>query len=367
MFALLPGVCVAQPQDAESDPPEETILLAAVVAVRERPEPSGLGQASLIQELDLKVALGRRMGEVITMQHEVHEYAGVATLSPGELVYVSESRGPNGGLSYYVVGYARWVRLLWLGLAFGGLVLAVGGRRAPRSLLGLATSFGVIFAFLIPRLAEGRDPLSMALAAAGLALPLSYYVVHGFSRKTTVALIGSAIGLGLTAAIALLFTAWARLTGYASEEAAMLQGSTAARIDVRGLLLAGMVIGVLGVLDDVTVAQAGVVEQLWALDRSLTWRQLYSRAMQVGHDHIASVVNTLALVYAGSALPLLLLLGDQSLSPLYVLSYEVVAEEVVRMLVTSTGLVATVPITTWLAAIAPRRGVPPQTGQANLS
>lgn len=134
----------------------------------------------------------------------------------------------------------------------------------------------------------------------------------------------------------------------------MLQAMNAGEIDIRGLLLAGMVVGVLGVLDDVTVAQAGVVEQLQALDTALTWRQLYTRAMHVGHDHIASVVNTLALVYTGSALPLLLLLGDRSLPPLYVLSHEVVAEEVVRMLVTSSGLVATGPITTLLAALATR-------------
>jgi uncharacterized membrane protein len=113
-------------------------------------------------------------------------------------------------------------------------------------------------------------------------------------------------------------------------------------------------VGVLGVLDDIAVAQAGLVEQLQAVNDALSWRELYSRAMQVGQDHIASMVNTLVLVYAGSALPLLLLLSDRSLSPLYIVSHEVVAEEIVRMLVTSSGLVATVPITTLLAAAVAR-------------
>ena len=315
LMALLAGVCLGQPPLDEPELPQESILLAVVLAVRGEREASTLAHAPLTQKLELKIVWGHRLGQVITMEHDVHGYTDAGALRSGDLVYISESPGPDGVLSYYVIGYARWVRLLWLSLAFVGLVLLVGGKRGPRSLFGLLISFIVIFVFLVPRLAEGRDPVAMALTASCFTLPLSYYVVHGLNRKTTVALVGSAIGLGITAVIALLFTSLARLTGYATEEAAFLQGMNARQIDIRGLLMAGMVIGVLGVLDDVTVAQAGVVEQLWALDRSLTWRQLYSRAMQVGHDHISSVINTLALVYAGSALPLLVLLGDQSLSP----------------------------------------------------
>jgi uncharacterized membrane protein len=312
----------------------------------------------LTQAIDLKVVMGDRIGEVFRLDHQVFEGTDLGALKSGELVYVAEVQGPGGQSYRYVVGYARWVRLLWLSMVFVAIVLLVAGKRAPRSLLGLVISFAIIFAFLVPRLAQGRDPLTMALAAACMTLPLSYYVVHGFSGKTTVALLGSAIGLGLTAAISVVFTAAARLTGYASEEAAFLQGMSDQRVDILGILLAGMVVSVLGVLDDATVAQASVVDQLWQLDPSLHWRELYRRAMHVGQDHIASVVNTLALVYAGSALPLLLLLGDQSLSPLYALSHEVVAEELVRMLVTSSGLVLSVPITTWLASVALRWRTP---------
>jgi uncharacterized membrane protein len=159
------------------------------------------------------------------------------------------------------------------------------------------------------------------------------------------------MSLILTGVISVAFVRAVRLTGFASDEAGFLQAMRPGEIDIVGLLLAGMVISVIGVLDDVTVAQAGIVAQLRDANPSFDWRQLYLRAMQVGQDHIASMVNTLVLVYAGAALPLLLLLTDRSLPLAYVLSHEVVAEEIVRILVTSIGLVAAVPITTFLASL----------------
>jgi len=187
---------------------------------------------------------------------------------------------------------------------------------------------------------------------AALAMPGGYYLAHGLNWKTTIALLGSFLGLGLTGALAAAFVGAAHLSGFASEEMSLLGALRPGEIDARGLLLAGIVVGMIGVLDDITVAQASVVEQLSAANVALDWRQLYLRAMKVGQDHIASMVNTLVLVYAGASLALLLLLTDQSLPFLYVLSHEVIAEEIVRMLVMSMGLVAAVPITTFLASLA---------------
>jgi len=152
--------------------------------------------------------------------------------------------------------------------------------------------------------------------------------------------------------LAAAFVGAAHLSGFASEEMSLLGALRPGEIDARGLLLAGIIVGMIGVLDDITVAQASVVEQLSAANTALDWRQLYSRGMKVGQDHIASMVNTLVLVYAGASLALLLLLTDQSLPFLYVLSHEVLAEEIVRMLVMSMGLVTAVPITTFLASLA---------------
>jgi len=195
----------------------------------------------------------------------------------------------------------------------------------------------------------------VALMAAALAMPPGYLLAHGPNVKTGVALVGSLLGIAVTGLLAVGAVALTGLTGYAAEEAGFLQALSGGGWDVRGLLLAGMMVGVLGVLDDITVAQAGTVQQLHGANPELSWRELYGRAMHVGQDHIASMVNTLALVYAGASLPLLILLRDASAPLGYLLSQELIAEEIVRMLVTSCGLVSAVPVTTLLAALAFRR------------
>ncbi len=340
----------------EEAQPEEEILSAVVGFVSDESEEEFMGHTQQVQELELIVNWGPRREEKITVEHVVQDHAGGRPYREGDHVYVSETVDEEGNASYYLVGRARWTQLFWLGLLFVGLVVLVARGQGLRSLGGLVFSFVIIFTFILPRLSAGASPLRVALIGAALTMPISYYLAHGLNRKTTVALAGSLLGLTLTGLLAVVAVSVMGLSGYASESAGFLQTAHAEQVDVQGLLLAGIIIGVLGVLDDITVAQAAIVEQLREANPAFTWRQLYRRAMRVGHDHIASMVNTLVLVYAGSALPLLLLLGDRSLPVAYVISHEVVAEEIVRMLVTSTGLVAAVPVTTALAALAARVG-----------
>jgi len=182
-----------------------------------------------------------------------------------------------------------------------------------------------------------------------LIIPLTFYLSHGFNKKTTVAVFGTLISLVLTGLLAKYFVGWARLTGFASEEAGFLQVMRPGLVSMKGLVLAGIIIGVLGVLDDITIAQAAVVEQLRQTDPNLAPEDLFWRAMRVGQDHIASMVNTLVLVYAGAALPLLLLFVDTSSPFREIINHEAIAEEIIRTLVGSIGLIAAVPITTFLA------------------
>ncbi len=337
----------------DQEPPTQILLTTARVVLHER-EVELLGQSQLVQELEMTVLWGPRRGEALTVEHTVLSSAGQVPLAPGDWLYVSETSRLDGDVSRYIVGYARWPRLMLMGLIFAALVVLIGRRRGARALAGMGISFMILLVFVLPRMAQGHPPVTTALVGAILTLPFSYLMAHGINRKTAIALVGSAIGLAITAALAVVGTDVALLSGYASDEASFLQIMHTGAIDVKGLFLAGMIVGILGVLDDVTVTQAGIVEQIQELNPALSWRELYSRAMRLGQDHIASMVNTLVLVYAGSALPLLLLLSDRSLSPLYVVSHEVVAEEVARMLVTSAGLVATVPITTLIAVLALR-------------
>ena len=201
----------------------------------------------------------------------------------------------------------------------------------------------------------------VAVVGAATIAFVALYTAHGFSRMTTVALIGTLAALILTALLSFLVVGIAEFTGFVTEESALL--TLFDDIDVRGLLLAGIVLGAAGAIDDVTVTQASAVWELRAANPELTSAELFSRGLRIGRDHIASTVNTLLLAYAGAALPLLVLfvLSEQSLGT--VANSEVVAVEIVRTLVGSIGLVAAVPFTTWMAAIAstPRIRVPAAT------
>jgi uncharacterized membrane protein len=190
--------------------------------------------------------------------------------------------------------------------------------------------------------------LVAVLGSAAVAY-VALYLAHGFTPLTTVALLGTLAALALTVMLSVIFTAVAHFSGYASEEAIVL-GQLAGAVDINGLILAGIVIGALGALDDVTVTQASAVAELRDANPQMSHRALYRSGVRIGRDHIASTVNTLVLAYAGAALPLLLLfvLSQQSLGA--VANSEVIAVEIVRTLIGSIGLVAAVPITTWLAA-----------------
>jgi len=168
--------------------------------------------------------------------------------------------------------------------------------------------------------------------------------------NSTIALAGTLVSLAVTCGLALVMASLTQLSGLASDEAQALR-VTADALDLRGLLVAGIVVGALGVLDDVTVSQVSIVAALRRANPSLGARQLYAEATKVGRDHVASAVNTLALAYAGASLPLLLFFAEGGQPTGRIVTGELVAVEIVRMLVGSIGLVLSVPVTTWLAAV----------------
>jgi uncharacterized membrane protein len=222
----------------------------------------------------------------------------------------------------------------------------------------MAASLLVIIRFIIPGILSGHHPVLISIIGALAIMVPMLYLSHGVSRKTTVALIGIVLSLGLSAALASLSIAASKLSGAATEESAMIRALTEGRINAEGLLLAGIIVGALGVLDDVAVAQASTVFELRRANPRLHRLDLFRRGMNVGRDHIASTVNTLVLAYAGAALPLLILLANQP-EPLGILiNREFIATEVVRTLVGSIGIVAAVPATTLLAALAARPNAP---------
>jgi len=188
-----------------------------------------------------------------------------------------------------------------------------------------------------------------------IIIPVSFFLSHGINRKTLSAIAGTLIALTITGLLSYVFVEKAKLTGFASEEAGFLQNIMQGSVNIKGLLLAGIIIGVLGVLDDITISQSAIVFQLKEANSNFGFTQLYRRAMKVGQDHISSMVNTLVLVYTGAALPLLLLFIHNPHPFSEIINYELIADEIVQTLVGSIGLILAVPITTAIAALAVKR------------
>jgi uncharacterized membrane protein len=345
-------LAVAADSGTSSAPPKEDVWEGVVSAILEEGDTEALGEPQHYQFLEVTLSTGPQRDRVVSVEHVAYALTDLQRYHEGQRVMVVRVQEASGSESFYVAGPVRRGALTWMFLAFVVAVVATGRRQGAFALVGMAFSFAVIVLLILPRIAAGHDPVMVAIIGSALTVPVSFYLSHGVNRKTTVAVIGTAIALVITGLLARLFVESAYLTGYASEEAGFLQVTGIGAIDVKALLLAGIIVGVLGVLDDVTISQAAVVQQLKAANPLLPFGQLFRRAMAVGRDHIASMVNTLVLVYAGAAMPLLLLLSDSPQPFWQLINYEIIAEEIVRMLVASLGLIAAVPITTFLASLA---------------
>jgi len=241
--------------------------------------------------------------------------------------------------------------LLALALVFAAAVVALGRWRGVAALSGLGLSVVVVVLWLIPSLLDGNPPVTVAMIGAAAVAYLALYVSHGVNRTSTVALLGTLASLLLITMLSWITTILGEFTGLASEEATLLL--TIEGFDIRGLLLAGIVIGAAGALDDVTVTQASAIAEIRSANPDIDVRHLFGRGMAIGRAHVGSIVNTLVLAYLGAALPLTILfvLAQQSFGD--VVNSEVVAVEIVRSLVGTIGIVAAVPLTTWMATVWP--------------
>jgi uncharacterized membrane protein len=265
---------------------------------------------------------------------------------------VEVSSSPNS--DNVVVNYADAVRTrpILILLAVFILALVIVARwKGVRSLLALAFSFVVVIAYIIPHIIHGEDPVRVSIIGSMIILVMTLYLTYGWNVKTHAAVIGILLVLLLTGLLAWAFVKIALLTGGGSEEALYLVQVPGIKIDLHGLLLGGIIIGALGVLDDLIITQASAVFELHGANAGLGFRQLYQRAYRIGQDHVASTVNTLVMAYTGVALPLLLLFAVDRGNYAQLISVASVAEEIVRTLVGSLGLVAAVPVSTLIATL----------------
>ncbi|MCX5036712.1 MULTISPECIES: YibE/F family protein [Streptomyces] len=286
---------------------------------------------------------GRTFDEIVQpdQSRQLHE---------GQKVVVAYEPSAPEDLQYSVTDINRRLPLALLAGIFALAVVVVGRLRGLMALISLALSFLLLNFFILPAILQGSNPLVVAVVGSSAIMLIALYLCHGLSARTSVAVLGTLISLLLIGVLGSLFIGWAALTGNTDDNTGLIHGLYPS-IDMSGLLLAGVIIGSLGVLDDVTVTQTSAVWELHEANPTMGWRGLYRAGIRIGRDHIASVVNTLVLAYAGAALPLLLLFSIAQSGVGTVANSELVAEEIVRTLVGSIGLVASVPVTTALAAL----------------
>jgi uncharacterized membrane protein len=346
------------PRPAAAGQPDSTRLVAATLTRVDRvecPEADPGVPGSVCIKVTARLAEGRQVS------FDTTDPTG-GMFRAGQRIRLAVAEPPGQPPYYNIQDLERGRPLLVLAALFVLAVVAFGRWQGIRSLIGLGLSFVVIVGFVVPAILRGHSPVLVAVTGAMAIMLLSLYLSHGTGPKTTAAVVGTALALGLTAALAIAFVAATSLTGLASEEAQSANFAVGG-LSLRGLLLAGIIIGGLGVLDDVTMSQASLVTELHQANPAAGMAALVGSALRVGRDHIAATVNTLFLAYAGAALPLLILFvtGQDSLGT--VATTEVVAVEVVRALCGSVGLIAAVPLTTVLAALVATEEPPPAGAQ----
>jgi uncharacterized membrane protein len=340
LLVFVPSVSLAQTADVQ------TIAKAKVVQVISQMDavPRGTATTGKVETIKVQVLEGSETGTFVTFDN------GFTQLKTGDIFYLRHLVSYEDARDYYTVADPYRLNGLY---AIAGIFLFLlfffGGLQGLRGLLSLAGSFFLIFYLLIPGILHGYSPALVSIGVSSLIVLVGSYITHGFNRTTTVAVIGMLITIVITGLGAVYAVYATQLSGYNSEVSTYLHYSSYGTIDLTGVLLGGILIGLLGVLYDIAIGQAVFIEEMFSSGPHLTKREGYEKAIRIGREHIGALVNTLAIAYVGAFLPLLLLFSlnnDQSLA--YIANGEVFATEIVRILIGGIGLILAVPITSFL-------------------
>ncbi len=339
---------------AENSETEDQVFKAEVIEVVEEKESEFAdGSISRQQNIRLKGLSGDFQGQDIFFEG-ISDLAvvGEKIYQEGDEVLVVASPDEKGNTSFYITDHARGDGLLWLFLLFAAVLLVIGRNKGLRAIVSLILTFFIIVKFIVPAALSGSSLILPTLISSIVILAIIIYLTEGFGQRSHVAVISTAISLVITVAISWIFVEVSELAGLGSEEIAHLVNIGSGVINFKGLLLSGIIIGALGVMDDVIISQVAAVEQIYKTNRKQSNKEVFSKAMDIGVSHISSMTNTLFLAYAGASLPLLILFSSgQSAFASWtdIINNEVVATEIVRALSGSIGLILAVPISTYLA------------------
>jgi len=324
----------------------QDILRAQVVDIlseQERPI-MGTDATAVVQKIEAKLLEGQNKGRIVEFESDL------LRLKQSDKIYLTHVIDIDGREIFILKDVDRGFGMVFLFLTFSVLLIIFSKWQGVRALTSLLLSIvGIVF-ILLPALLAGYDPMLMSILISAIILALALFGTHGFGPIPSIAYIGTIITVLVTSLIAWFFVYYLRLSGYGDDASVYLNFATRGQLDLAGLLLGSIIIGVLGMLDDIAITQVSVIAELKHANASLNMTELYKRSVRVGKDHIGSLVNTLALAYVGAALPLVLLFSTSDAPLYFTLNQEVVAAEMARILIGSIGLVLTVPITTLIAA-----------------
>lgn len=306
----------------------------------------GTDVQSTFQTIKVEILEGNKKGEIVTVTDDY------LTLDVGDLFLLRDTVRAEDKVQLYSISDSyRLPAITFFAILFVALVVLIGGMQGVRGLISLGGSLFLILYILIPGILNGYSPILMSMFVSSLIIILGSYVTHGFNKTTSSAVIGMIFTVMITGALAYWSVDITKLTGFESDEAVYLNLSTQGNIDIVGILLSGIMIGLLGVLYDVAIGQAISVEELHKIAPHISRRKIYLRALRMGREHIGALVNTLAIAYVGASLPLLLLFSLSETTTISVINREIFATEIMRTLIGSIGLVLAVPITTLLSVI----------------
>jgi uncharacterized membrane protein len=358
VLVLLLHQSLFSPVKAQTSENQEAIFKATVQEVIETDTIEVAGQEAPYQILRITLHTSDQRDQELMIRHGAVPTVDFIDYQNGDIVYVrfnqdilslSETEVIDSSQAQ-IVGYSRENTLKLIAVIFLVVVLAVNGFKGIRSIAALILSFIVIFMLVLPLILQNLNPVLVAALLSVLIIPITFYLSHGWKKKTHVAVAATVFALIVSSLLAATFIRTTHLSGFSSEEAGFIRVEQE-QLNLRGLLLAGIIIGLLGTLDDITITQAGLVFSLKKNNPKLKLKELYQQSMEIGQDHITSMVNTLVLVYTGASMPLMLLFVNNPHPLGYVLSQELVVEEIVRTLVSSIGLILAAPLTSFLAAV----------------
>ena len=304
----------------------------------------GTDATTTVQTLRIELLEGEKEGEVVALDNDI------MVLFVGDTIFVNRLVAIDETEYFTFKDVERRPQLFWMAALMVGLVLLFAGWQGMRALLSLGLSIAAIVFLLVPALLAGYEPALASLLIAGVILAVSLFLTHGIKPRVYIAFVGTFSAVGVTCLVAWLSVDWLRLTGFGSDASVYLNFSTGGTLDIAGLLLGSIIIGLLGVLDDVSITQASVVQELRGANPTLSSFELYKRAINVGRDHVGSLVNTLALAYLGTALPLVMFYSRANADFWQSINQEVIAAEILRIIIGSIGLILAVPFTTLVAS-----------------